>query len=94
MLPSPLHPMVVHFPMVLVVLLPIFAVGALIAIRRGARPRTAWGITTLVAAALAISSFVAVRTGEAEEDRVERIVQEAAMHKHEEAAEILVEGPQ
>jgi hypothetical protein len=35
MLPDPLHPIVVHFPVVLVVLLPVFALGALLVIRRG-----------------------------------------------------------
>jgi uncharacterized membrane protein len=35
MLPDPLHPIVVHFPIVLVVLLPAFAIGALLVIRRG-----------------------------------------------------------
>jgi len=44
MLPNPLHPAVVHFPIVLALLLPIFAIGALWTIRRGARPRRAWGI--------------------------------------------------
>lgn len=87
MLPNPLHPAVVHFPMALVVLLPIFAVVALVAIRRGASPRKAWAIPVAVAATLALSAFVALRTGEAEEDRVEGIVSERIIHEHEEAAE-------
>ncbi|HEX6134662.1 MAG TPA: DUF2231 domain-containing protein [Longimicrobiales bacterium] len=90
MLPDPLHPMVVHFPIVLVVLLPFFAVGALLMIRRGSAPRRIWALPLLVAAALVASAFVALRTGEAEEDRVERIVSEDALHAHEEAAERFV----
>lgn len=87
MLPEPLHPAVVHFPMVLVVLLPIAALIALWAIRRGRVARWAWATPLALAAALALSSFVALRTGEAEEERVERVVAESALHEHEEAGE-------
>jgi uncharacterized membrane protein len=87
MLPDPLHPIVVHFPVVLVVLLPVFALGALLVIRRGAAARPVWALPLAVAAALTLSAWVAIQTGEQEEDRVERIVGEAALHTHEEAAE-------
>ena len=87
MLPNPLHPAVVHFPIVLVVLLPLVAVGALWAIRRGASARWAWAVPLAVAAALTLSAWVAIETGEAEEERVEQVVSEQALHEHEEAAE-------
>jgi uncharacterized membrane protein len=87
MLPDPLHPAVIHFPIVLMVLLPLVAAWALWTIRRGARPAAAWLVPLVTAAALALSSWIAVETGEREEDRVERVVPEAAMHGHEEAAE-------
>ena len=44
MLPNPLHPAVVHFPIVLAVLMPLFVIGALWAIRRGAAPLRAWSL--------------------------------------------------
>ncbi len=87
MLPNPLHPAVVHFPIVLAVLLPLFVVGALWAIRRGAAPVRAWSLPLAVAGLLAVSSFAAVRSGEAEEDRVEAVLPEGVLHEHEEAAE-------
>ena len=59
MLPNPLHPAIVHFPVVLAFLLPIFALGALWAIRRGARPRRAWAIPLAASLALAASAWVA-----------------------------------
>lgn len=87
MLPHPLHPAVVHFPLVLVFLLPLFAAGALWAIRRGTSLRRAWALPVVVAGALFVSSVVALRTGQAEEDRVESVVPESAVGSHEEAAE-------
>jgi len=50
-IPSPLHPAVVHLPIALAVLVPAFAVAALWAIRRGARPLRAWGVATAMFAA-------------------------------------------
>lgn len=87
MVPDPLHPAVVHFPIVLVVLLPIFALGSSWAIRRGASARRAWALPLALAAVLMASAWAAVRTGEAQEDRVEGVVSERALHEHEEAAE-------
>ena len=87
MLPNPLHPAVVHFPVVLAFLLPIFAVAAVVAIRRGARPRRAWGIPLAVAVALAVSAWLAVETGEAQDERVEHVVAEQPLSAHEEMAE-------
>ena len=69
MLLDPLHPAVVHFPVVLAFLLPLFAAGALWAIRRGAAPRRAWLLPIAGAAALALSAWVAVETGEAQTER-------------------------
>ena len=83
----PLHPLVVHFPIVLAVLLPIFALAALWAIRKGTTPGRAWTLPLAVAAALTVSAYVAGETGEREEDRVERVVTRGAVHSHEEAAE-------
>lgn len=90
MLPSPLHPAVVHFPIVFAVLLPMAALGALWAIRRGAAPLRVWAFPLALSAALTASAFVALETGEAEEDRVEAFVGEGPIHEHEEAAERLL----
>jgi uncharacterized membrane protein len=79
MLPEPLHPAIVHFPIVLAILLPIAALGAWWVIRRGGRPAAVWAV------ALAVSAWVAVETGEHEEERVESVVAESVLHAHEEA---------
>ncbi len=87
MLPDPIHPVIVHFPIVLAVTLPIFFLAALWTIARGKPFRQAWASPVLLAGALALSAFVALKTGEAQEERVEPVVGEAPMHEHEEAAE-------
>jgi hypothetical protein len=87
MLPDPIHAAVVHFPIVFAMVLPLVAIVALVAIRRGGSVRLWWGIVLAVMLGLAVSSFAAVRTGEADEDRVERAVGEQPLHTHEEAGE-------
>lgn len=87
MLPSPLHPAVVHFPIVLMVFLPLVAAGALWAIRRAASPRRIWAAPVVLAAPLAVSAWVAVQTGESQERQIESRVAEPAMEAHEEAGE-------
>ena len=87
MLPDPLHPAVVHFPIVLAVLLPVGVLGALFAVRRGASLRATWAVPVALALALTGSAWVSMETGEAQEDLVEAVVPETAIHTHEERAE-------
>lgn len=87
MLPSPLHPAVVHFPIVLAILLPIVAVVALALMARGRSSRAAWLVPLVFSAAMAVAAFVALETGQNEEDRVEKVVNERLIGAHEEAAE-------
>jgi uncharacterized membrane protein len=92
MLPDPLHPAIVHFPVVLAFLLPISAFVALWTIRKGARVTRAWAVPLAVAAALALSSWAATETGESQEEKVENVVAEAPFEAHEEAAELFMTG--
>lgn len=87
MLPDPLHPALVHFPMALAVLLPLAAVGLLLWIRRGAPARSTWSIAVVLAALLLGTTWLSLQTGENEEERVEEVVSEQAIHTHEERAE-------
>ena len=90
MLGVPLHPLVVHFPVVLAVLLPISALVALWIIRKGATPRRVWSVPLAFAGALTLSAWVATETGESQEDRVEHVVARGALRGHEEAADRLL----
>ncbi len=87
MLPNPLHPAVVHFPIVFMVLLPLVLVGALWMIKRGVAPRRVWILPVVAAAVLSLSAWLSAQAGEAQEQTVEGVVPEAAMHTHEEAAD-------
>lgn len=87
MFPNPLHPAVVHLPIALVGLLPLFATGALLAIHRGAPARRVWTLVVGLHALLAVCAWAAVETGEEQEEAVERVVAEQHIESHEEAAE-------
>jgi hypothetical protein len=87
MLPDPLHPAVVHFPIVLMAFLPFAALGALWALHRGASPIRAWIAPVALAGALTLSAWAALQTGQAQEDRAEDVVGERVLETHEEAAE-------
>ncbi len=86
----PLHPLVVHLPIALAALMPLVAIGLFVAWWKGALSRRTWVIAVALQAILVVSGFVAMRTGGQEEERVERVVPEAAIEAHEEAAEVMV----
>lgn len=84
------HPKVVHVPMALGVLMPLVAGGLLLAWWRDWLPRRGWFVVVALQAILVASGVVALRSGEAEEDRVEAVVAEKFIEEHEEAAEVFV----
>lgn len=87
MMPDPLHPAVVHLPIALAILVPIFAALAILAIHNGFLPVRSWGAVVLLQLMLVASTWLAVETGEAQEERVEGVVAEQYVESHEEAAE-------
>lgn len=82
----PLHPKLVHLPIALGALMPLVAAGLLLAWWRGWLPRRAWLIAVALQGVLVGSALMAQRSGEADEERVEAVVPEAAIEAHEEAA--------
>lgn len=87
MIPNPVHPAVVHLPIALAVLLPGLALLTLVAVARGLLPARAWLLVVLLQAVLVGSAWLALETGEEQEERVERVVAERYIEGHEEAAE-------
>ncbi len=84
------HPRLVHVPIALGVLMPLVAFGLLLAWWRGWLPRRTWVVAVGLQAILVASGMLALRSGEAEEDRVEKVVPERLIEEHEEAAEVFV----
>lgn len=87
MLPDPLHPAVVHLPMALAVLIPALALLGAWLIHKSFLPARSWILIVFLQMLLVGSGWLALETGEDEEDRVERVVSEDLIEAHEEAAE-------
>lgn len=88
----PIHPVIVHIPVALAVLMPLIAGALLVATWRKWLPARAWALALALQAVLAIGGFAAMNTGEREEDRVEKVVSEAALEAHEDAGKRFMIG--
>ena len=86
-LPDPLHPAIVHFPIALAILTPLLAAIVFGAIRAGAAPARSWAVVVLAQLLLAGSAWLAVETGEDQEETVERVVAERHIDAHHDSAE-------
>ena len=86
------HPKLVHLPIALGLLMPLVSGAVLLAWWRRWLPSATWALVLGLQVILLGSGLLAKRTGEQEEDRVEQVVSEAAIHAHEEAAEAFVLG--
>lgn len=91
MIPDPLHPAVVHFPLVFATLLPLVAGAALLVLRRpDVLARRVWLIPVGLSMVLTFSAWAALATGETDGERAEAVVGEALIAQHEHAAERLL----
>ena len=90
MLPDPLHPAVVHLPIALALLVPGVALFALALARFGLVSERGWAFVVLLQVLLVGSAWLALETGEDQEERVEKVVAERHIEEHEEAAEWLL----
>jgi uncharacterized membrane protein len=86
----PLHPAMVHVPLGLAFVVPFLAAGLAWALWRERLPRRAWTILVALQAVLVAGGLAALQTGEREEGRVEAIVGEAAIGRHEAMAKQFV----
>jgi uncharacterized membrane protein len=89
-LPDPIHPAIVHLPIALTILLPLVVGAAWLLARRGFPIRSAWVGVVAGAALLSGSAWLAVETGEQQEERVERLVSEGPLETHEERASLFL----
>lgn len=88
----PLHPKLVHLPIALAILIPVIGAAVLLAWWRGRWPRSTWWGVVALQAALLGSGLAARASGETDEERVEKVVAEAAIEEHEEAADVFLIG--
>ena len=88
----PLHPAIVHVPLGLSLVVPLLGAGIWWASRRGWLPVRAWLLVVALQAVIVAGGYAALETGEHEEDRVERVVAESRIERHEERAELFMAG--
>lgn len=86
----PLHPVAVHLPIALAILMPFVVGGFLLAWFRGVVPRRAFVVVVGLQALLVVSGVVGIRTGELEEEKVEHVVPHEAVEHHEHDAKRFV----
>ncbi len=83
----PLHPALVHLPLGLAFVVPVLAVGFSWALwKERIRPRV-WLILVASLGVLLAAGLVALKTGQQEAERVEKVAPETAIDTHEEYAE-------
>lgn len=86
----PLHPIVVHFPIAITIILPILVLVFAFMIKANKMSHHAWLIIIGLQIVTTASGYYAMETGEDEEEQVERVVAKKIIHEHEEAAEVFV----
>ncbi len=88
----PLHPKLVHFPIALASVMPLFMSAVLLGWWKGWLPRRAWWLAVLLQGMQAAGALAASQSGHADEEIVERLVPEEAIEAHEEAATLFTWG--
>lgn len=86
----PLHPALVHLPLGASMLVPLVALALTVALWRRWWPRSTWAVVVALQLCVVGGGWLALLTGEQEEDRVERVVPHSAIETHEERAELFV----
>ena len=89
-MPDPLHPALVHLPLGLALATPLLAAGLALAVWRGWLPRRGWVAAVALQALLVAGGVSAMRSGERDAHRVEKLLGVAPVDAHEERAEAFV----
>jgi len=84
---DPLHPALVHVPLGLALVMPLVAGGLALAIRKGSLPRRAWLVAAALQAVVVAGGGAAFWAGHREEHRVEGVIAEQLVERHEDRAE-------
>lgn len=84
----PLHPAIVHLPIALTFILPLLVVVFAWAIKNGKMAKEMWLVIVGFQILVTVSGYIALETGETDEEKVGAIVGKEIIHRHEETAEI------
>lgn len=84
----PFHPKIVHVPIALSMLMPLVTIGLVVAWFEDWLPPHTWWVAIGLQAILFAGSWFAMESGETDEEVVEEVVSEEAVHEHEERAEV------
>ncbi len=84
----PLHPALVHLPLGLAIFLPLLAIAFAVGIWRGWLSEKSWAIVAFFHLILFASAYVALQTGENDEEKVEKVVVKTVVEEHEEKADV------
>lgn len=86
----PLHPAIVHLPLGISMAAPVIALALYFAVSKGWVGARAFVLLSLLQILALGAGAVALNTGEKEEDRLEGRISKAALHEHEERADIFM----
>lgn len=86
----PWHPLVIHFPIALTFILPVLTVAFAWLIKTNRMSSKAWLIVVAFQFSTTATGYLALETGDHDEESVEKVVAKPLIQRHEEAAEIFV----
>lgn len=86
----PLHPAIVHLPLALTFVLPALILVFIWAIRSGKMSREMWVVIVGLQLLITASGYLALETGETDEDKVAKVAGIVLVQTHEQTAEIFV----
>jgi uncharacterized membrane protein len=85
----PLHPIFIHLPLSLGILIPLLVAGLSLTISRGKMPLGSWALVIVLSLGHLAAAKLAEETGETDEELVERVVPYTAMEAHENVGKII-----
>lgn len=84
----PLHPFMAHIPLVLALCLPIVIISSIVFIMKKKISPRFWWVPVIMQISIVVFSYIALETGEDQEDTVLQFVAKPFVQQHENAAEI------
>jgi uncharacterized membrane protein len=86
----PIHPIIVHWPLALAFLMPLLSFVFALGIKKEWIKPKFWLVIIVLQASVVGSGYLAMETGEDEEEKVEKMIDKKAIHEHEERAEVFI----